>query len=133
LVCYMENVVTLDDVHPQEVPAAEGHHRGRIWYVFNQNTIGTEGIRVHVQEYEPGGYTEGHPPHKDLEQIYYIISGTMAVHIAGKDYTAGPGSLVYIPRGAEHYHRNGEKDKLVFLTVNSPVRSGEVLPLPKRQ
>ena len=128
----MENVVTVEDIQPEEVPIAEGHHKGRIWWIFNEKTIGTEGMRVHIQEYEPGGYTEGHPPHMNLEQIYYIISGTMAVHVAGKDYVAGPESLVYVPRGAKHYHRNAGKDKLVFLTVNSPVKSSDTPPLRKQ-
>jgi len=128
----MENVVTLDDIEPKVVPAKEGHHGGQIWYVFNRDTIGTEGLRLHVQEYFPGGYTEGHPPHQDIEQVYYILSGTMAVHIAGKDYIARPGCFVYIPRGAVHYHRNAGEDNLRFITINVPVRSGDVPPLPKR-
>ena len=126
----MENVVTLADVEPRVVPAKEGHHGGRIWYIFNKDSIGTEGLRLHVQEYQPGGYTEGHAPHKDIEQAYYILSGTMAVSVAGKEYTAKPGSFVFIPRGAEHFHRNAGDDDLVFLTINVAIRSGEVPPLP---
>lgn len=129
----MENVVTLADIEPKVVPLAEGHHEGRIWYIFNKDTIGTEGVRIHVQEYQPGGYTEGHAPHQDLEQTYYILSGTMAVQISGKEYIAKAGSFVFIPRGAQHSHRNAGSDKMVFITINSPVRSGEVPPLPPRR
>jgi len=129
----MENVVTLSDIEPKVVPLGEGHHGGRIWYVFNRDNIGTEGLRIHVQEYWPGGYTEGHAPHPDLEQVYYVLAGTMAVQVSGKEYTAGPGSFVFIPRGAEHSHRNAGADNLVFITINSPVRSGEAPPLPQRR
>jgi mannose-6-phosphate isomerase-like protein (cupin superfamily) len=128
----MENVVTLADIEPKEIPLKEGHHGGRIWYIFNKENIGTEGLRLHVQEYFPGGYTEDHPPHPHIEQVYYVISGTMAVHVDGKDFAAGPGYFVYIPRGAVHYHRNEGADNLKFLTINVPVRSGEVPPLPQR-
>lgn len=131
----MENVVTLDDIQP-EVWTGEraGHHHGRIWWIFTPDTIGTEGMKMHVQEYEPEGYTDPaeHPPHMGIEQTYYVISGTMAVQIRGKDYIAKAGSMVYIPRGAQHSHRNAGDDKLVFLTVNSPVHAGEVPPLPER-
>ena len=127
----MENVVTLDDIQPEEVPLKAGHHHGRIWWVFNPDTIGTEGLKIHVQEYDPGGYTADHPRHMDFEQAYYVISGTMAVHISGKEYIAKAGSMVYIPRGAEHNHWNAGDDKLIFLTINAPVRSGEVPPLPR--
>src|SRR5512144_2360072 len=114
----MKNVVTLADITPKEAPLKEGHHGGRIWYVFNKDTIGTEGLRLHVQEYAPGGYTEEHAPHMDMEQTYYIVQGTMAVTISGKEYIAGPGSFVFIPRGAQHKHRNAGKDNMVFLTIN---------------
>ena len=129
----MENVVTLGDIEPKEVPRKEGHHGGRIWYVFNRDNIGTEGLRLHVQEYSAGGYTEEHDPHKDMEQAYYVVSGSMAVQISGKDYTAGPGSFVFIPRGAAHKHRNIGQDNLVFLTINVAIRAGEVPPLPSRR
>ena len=132
----MENVVTLADIKPEEWTGdVAGHHQGRIWWIFTPDTIGTEGIKMHVQEFDPGGYTDAaeHPPHPHIEQAYYILSGTMAVSVSGKEYVAQAGSFVYIPRGAEHSHRNAGDDKLVFLTVNSPVRSGEVPPLPKRE
>ncbi|MGI5836069.1 MAG: cupin domain-containing protein [Chloroflexota bacterium] len=128
----MEKVITLADIEPKPVPMAEGHHGGTIWYVFNRDNIGTEGLRLHVQEYPPGGYTEGHDPHLDMEQAYYIISGTMLLHIAGKEYRAGPGSFVFIPRGATHGHRSVGEDKLVFLTINVPIRDGGVPPLPSK-
>ena len=127
----MTNIVRIDDVEPKEVPLKEGHHGGQIWWIFGERSkIRTEGVVAHIQEYPPGGFTgEEHGAHSGVEQIYYVISGTMAVHIAGEDLVAGAGSLVYIPRGAKHYHRNSGKDNLVFLTVNCPVRSGEVPPL----
>lgn len=129
----MKNVVTLDDIQPEEWTGEKaGHHHGRIWWVFTPDTIGTEGLKMHVQEFDPGGYTDPaeHSRHTEIEQVYYIISGTMTVQINGKEYIAKAGSLVYIPRGAEHGHRNDGHDKLVFLTVNVPVRSGEAPPLP---
>lgn len=127
----MKNVLSLADIEPQVVPLAEGHHNGRIWWIFNKDTVGTEGLRMHVQEYSPGGYTQGHAPHQDFEQAYYVIAGTMAVKVSGKEYVAQAGSFVYIPRGAEHSHYNAGTDNLVFLTINAPVRSGQAPPLPE--
>jgi quercetin dioxygenase-like cupin family protein len=129
----MERVVTLADVQPQPVPEHEGHHGGRIWYIFNKDTIDTESLRMVLQEYAPGGYTEGHGSHIDREQAYYIISGTMSVTISGRQYLAGPGSFVYIPRGADHDHRNVGSDNLVFLLMVASVRSGDVPPLRTEQ
>jgi len=45
----MENVVTLDDIRPKEwTEEKAGHHHGRIWWVFNPDTIGTEDLKMHV-------------------------------------------------------------------------------------
>ena len=133
----MENVVRLDDIEPEEWTGdVAGHHEGRIWWLFTPDTIGTEGLKMHVQEFNPGGYTSAaeHGPHPHIEQVYYVFSGTMAVDIGDKEYIAKAGSFVYIPRGMPHGHRNaGDGDeKLVFMTVNAPVHSGDVPPLPER-
>ena len=46
----MERVVKLADVQPQPVPEHEGHHGGKIWYIFNKDTIDTESLRMVMQE-----------------------------------------------------------------------------------
>ena len=128
-------VVSLADIPAEPVPEMEGHHNGLIWWIFQPDGRGlqsllTEGLRVHVQQYDVGGYTKGHGFHTAVEQVYYVLKGSMEVRMGDKTYTAEEGSYVYIPRGVDHDHRNIGQDKLVFLTINSPVRAGEVAPLP---
>jgi quercetin dioxygenase-like cupin family protein len=120
----MDNVVTIADLDSKMLTLEAGHHGGRIWSIFNKETIRTETLTVSVQEYRPGEYTEGHGPHAETEQAYYILTGTMAVHVSGKEYIAKPGSFVFIPRGAEHGHRNAGTDNLRFITINGAVRKG---------
>ncbi len=130
----MKNIVTIDEIQPEEwTGKVAGHHHGRIWWAFTPDK-GTEGLKMHIQEFYPGGYTDPavHQDHKEIEQVYYIISGTMTLQLEDREYKARAGSMVYIPRGMKHGHRNDGEDKLVFLTVNVPVRSGDVPPLPKR-
>jgi len=132
----MKEIVTLDDIEAQEWSGQEaGHHNGRIWWIFTPENAATEGLKMHVQEYDAGGYTDPdeHPTHMHIEQVYYVMSGTMGLRLNGQDHLVKAGSYVFIPRGADHGHWNAGEDKLLFLTVNSPVRSGEVPPLPRQR
>jgi quercetin dioxygenase-like cupin family protein len=124
------NVVRLEDLERRPLNDGMGHVGGRYWEVFTKSTVGTEALRLLVQEYPPGGYTEGHPIHEDFEQTYYILSGELTVFIDGKKTAAPAGTYVFIPRGVKHEHRNDSANSVVFMTINVPVRSGEVPPLP---
>lgn len=128
-------VVSLADIPAEPVPEMEGHHNGLIWWIFQPDGRGlkslpTEGLRVHIQQYDVGGYTKNHGFHTAVEQVYYVLRGVMEVRLGEQTYVAKQGSFVYIPRGVDHDHRNIGDEELVFLTINSPVRSGDVLPLP---
>ncbi len=116
----MQHCVNLQDVPVKEVPAQEGHYGGRIQYVFTKDTVGSERLRLIVQEYDPGGYTvaQQHGAHALMEQAYYVIEGEMEAQIGDKVYRAGPGCCLFIPRNTLHAHRNVGKGKLRFLTLN---------------
>jgi quercetin dioxygenase-like cupin family protein len=70
----------------------------------------------------PRGYaTHGHGAHVDREHAYYVVSGAMEVTIGGQTSSAGPGDVVFFPRGIEHDHRNSGEGDLVVLIVRTPV------------
>src|SRR5207244_5514738 len=117
----MRNIVRLGDLELKPINDGMGHVEGRYWEVFTKATVGTEALRLLVQEYPPGGYTEGHPIHDDFEQTYYVLSGTMTVFLDDRTYTVPAGSFVFIPRGMKHEHRNDGDDPMRFLTINVPV------------
>jgi quercetin dioxygenase-like cupin family protein len=123
-------VLTLADLVKKPLRDGMGHVEGQYWEVFTKETAGTEALRLLVQEYPPGGFTEGHPIHTDFEQTYYVIAGTMTLLVEDKTYQAPAGTFVFIPRGTKHEHRNDSTENMVFLTINVPVRSGSVPPLP---
>ncbi|RPJ34719.1 MAG: cupin domain-containing protein, partial [Planctomycetaceae bacterium] len=128
-------VISINDVPAavtgDENPNQDGHFGGTSYRVINKNTVGTEALRVIVQTWPVGGYTTGHPIHDDREQCYYVLEGTMNINIDGVEHVAPAGSFVYIPRGCEHNHRNEGPEVLKFITINCPVRSGDVPPLPE--
>jgi mannose-6-phosphate isomerase-like protein (cupin superfamily) len=55
-----------------------------------------------------------------VDQLFYILSGTMSLEIEGKRYEAGPGTLVVFPAGVPHRNWNGGNEATVHLAINSP-------------
>lgn len=56
-----------------------------------------------------------------VDQLFYILSGTMNLEIAGQTYVAGPGTLVVFPAGVPHRNWNGGMEATVHLAFNSPL------------
>lgn len=56
-----------------------------------------------------------------VDQLFYILSGTMSLEIAGQSHVAGPGSLVVFPAGVPHRNWNGGAEPTVHLAFNSPL------------
>jgi quercetin dioxygenase-like cupin family protein len=127
----MNTIVSLDDLERKELRDGMGHVEGEFWEVFTKATVGTEALRLLVQWYPPGGYTRNHPVHYDFEQAYYVVAGTMTVFLNQQRFTAPAGTFVFIPRGTRHYHQNDGDEPMVFLTINIPVRDGNVPPLTR--
>jgi mannose-6-phosphate isomerase-like protein (cupin superfamily) len=58
-----------------------------------------------------------------VDQLFYILSGTMSLEIDGQAYTADPGTLVVFPAGIPHRNWNGGAEPTVHLAFNSPLPS----------
>jgi mannose-6-phosphate isomerase-like protein (cupin superfamily) len=56
-----------------------------------------------------------------VDQLFYILSGTMNLEIADRSYTAGPGTLVVFPAGVPHRSWNGGSEATIHLAFNSPL------------
>jgi mannose-6-phosphate isomerase-like protein (cupin superfamily) len=56
-----------------------------------------------------------------VDQLFYILSGTMSLDIAGESHLAGPGTLVVFPAGVPHRNWNGGVEATVHLAFNSPL------------
>ena len=67
-----------------------------------------------------GGSPAGMHTHV-VDQIFYILAGTMNLEIEGKTYEAGPGSLVVFPAGVPHRNWNGGTQPTVHLAFNTPM------------
>ena len=57
----------------------------------------------------------------EVDQIFFILEGTMNLEIEGKEYEAGPGTLVVFPKGVPHRNWNGGTEPTVHLAFNTPM------------
>jgi mannose-6-phosphate isomerase-like protein (cupin superfamily) len=55
-----------------------------------------------------------------VDQVFYILSGTMSLEIDGQRHEAGPGSMVVFPRGVPHRNWNAGAEATVHLAIQAP-------------
>jgi len=58
--------------------------------------------------------------HRDEDEISYVVGGTIGVQIGDQVLTAGPGSLVFKPRGIPHAFWNASDAVATVLEVITP-------------
>lgn len=56
-----------------------------------------------------------------VDQLFYILDGTMSLEIDGTEYQAGPGTLVVFPAGVPHRNWNAGPEPTVHLAINIPM------------
>lgn len=56
-----------------------------------------------------------------VDQLFFILGGTMTVVIAGEEHEAGPGTLVIFPSGIPHRNWNRSSEATIHLAINCPL------------
>lgn len=72
-----------------------------------------------------GGSPAGMHTHA-VDQIFYLLSGTMSVEIEGRQYDCRPGALIFFPAGIRHRNWNGGSEPTVHLAFNTPLPDPDV-------
>ena len=67
-----------------------------------------------------GGSPAGMHTHA-VDQIFYVLSGTMSIEIEGKQHECPAGSLIVFPAGVPHRNWNGGTEPTVHLAFNTPL------------
>jgi quercetin dioxygenase-like cupin family protein len=67
-----------------------------------------------------GGSPAGMHVHA-VDQIFYILSGTMNIEVEGRQYACPPGSLIIFPAGVPHRNWNDGSEPTVHLAFNTPL------------
>ena len=68
---------------------------------------------------EPGKLVPPHIHYKE-DELSYVVSGRIGVRIGDRDYTAGPGSYVFKPRGIPHTFWNPGPEPAHLIEIITP-------------
>jgi quercetin dioxygenase-like cupin family protein len=72
-----------------------------------------------------GGSPEGLHVHP-VDQLLYVLAGTVTIEARGATRRAGPGSLALFPAGLPHRSWNEGPDPTVHLSINVPAPPADV-------
>lgn len=93
------------------VSARDSAHRfdagdGR-WFAIRAAAEETAGALGVVEFVHPPGDRVAPHVHSEEDETFYVLEGTCTFHIDERDALAGPGTLVFIPRGTPHHFTVG--------------------------
>lgn len=83
--------------------------------------FGTRDALLVLNECEPG--MELRPHSHDFDQIALITAGTAVYHVGDEPNEVGPGSLLLIPAGVEHYIEPLGEEVVQNIDVFAPARA----------
>ena len=112
----MEYLRTVD----QAAMAAAGAETRFSQWLLDHDSGGRHCSINYIRTPAGGGSPAGMHTHV-VDQIFYILDGTMNLEIEGTEYEAGPGTLVVFPAGVPHRNWNGGSQPTVHLAVNAPL------------
>lgn len=84
--------------------------------------IGTPDVTLVMNYIEPEMEPSPHR-HDDFDQVAVIVSGRAIYHVAGVGHEVGPGSVLLIPAGEEHWIQPIGDEPVENLDVFAPPRS----------
>ena len=93
----------------------------RLSQALFDHTSGAKTCTINCIKTPPGGGSPAGMHVHDVDQIFYILSGTMNIEVEGTEYEAPPGSLVVFPAGVPHRNWNGSTEPTLHLAFNTPL------------
>jgi uncharacterized cupin superfamily protein len=91
----------------------------------NQPLLGREsGITscgINCVKTPPGGGSPAGLHTHSVDQLFYMLSGTMSLEIANQRYEADAGTLVVFPAGIPHRNWNAGTEPTIHLAINAPL------------
>ena len=87
--------------------------------LFDWNS-GAKTCTINCIKTPPGGGSPAGLHVHDVDQIFYILDGTMSIEIEGQTHECGPGSLIVFPAGVPHRNWNAGSQPTLHLAFNTP-------------
>ena len=67
----------------------------------------------------PGGGPPPHIHHRE-DESFFLLQGTLIVHVGDKTLSASPGDFVHLPRGIKHSFQNTSNETAKMLVTITP-------------
>jgi mannose-6-phosphate isomerase-like protein (cupin superfamily) len=68
------------------------------------------------------GTTDPQEPHS-RDEIYYVLHGAASIHVGNETQIIKPGSVIFVPAGAEHKFHDIKEDLTLLVVFAPPERS----------
>lgn len=85
----------------------------------DQDTVGATELTFGFSEFSPASSIHKSHTHPDCEEIMYILEGNGIGGVNGIDAILGPGDVLFVPKGAEHWFCNPFNKPCKFLFLYS--------------
>jgi quercetin dioxygenase-like cupin family protein len=93
----------------------------RVTQVLFDQASGSKTCLINCIKTPAGGGSPAGMHIHDIDQIFYILRGTMTIEIEEKRYECSAGSLIFFPAGVRHRNWNGGSEPTVHLAFNTPL------------
>ena len=94
-------------------------HGSQIRPLIDRTTSGITACSLAEEILPPGRAVIPHR-HRQIEEIYYIVSGNGVMTVGGERREVGPGDAIYIPRETRHTLENTGDAPIRLLLVCGP-------------
>lgn len=125
--------MTLEHALPPYALGADDGERvrfGDVEVVVKASADSTGGAFTIFEENEPGN-TRLHV-HEHEDEVFYVLEGEHVFQVGDQEFRAGPGGLVFAPRGVPHAQRRVLPRTGRILVLASPAGIRGILPAPCR-
>jgi len=89
------------------------------YLLLAKGQFGSENLAITWVDSPPGSQQPLHR-HPDLEQVYVIVRGRGTMIVGPETQEVVAGTLVFVPRGAEHAIRNDGAELLSYVSATAP-------------
>ncbi len=125
------------ETRPPPPPAEQGFFLGpddgdAYWWLGSLTITKLSGQVTHggidvVDHRVPAGYAPPRHVHVGQDEVFYVIDGVFTVGCGERSWPAGPGSLVFLPRGVPHGFTVSDHGPGRTLLINAPAGFAEVI------
>ena len=122
---------------PAAPPSGAGYVLGpdegeAVWWAGSLNLVrlrgSTSGGGLDLVEHRvPAGYAPPRHVHTDQDEVFHVLEGDFTVRCGDRTWAAGPGSLVFLPRGVPHGFTVSHDGPGRTLIMTAPAGFAEVI------